>query len=256
MAEETRPGVSLVADVGNSRVKWGLCTAGRIVASAALPPDAPLAWAEQLAAWTLPPGPLVWTVSGVHPQRQARLEAWLGQRGDRVQVVENYRQLPLQVKVEQPAQVGIDRLFNAVAAQHRRRPGVPAVVIDPGSAVTVDWLDEAGTFRGGAIFPGLRLMAQALRDYTALLPLVEVRTPQPTVPAPSTVAAIEAGIYWAVVGGIRALLDRLRQQTAHPPMVFLTGGDAALLAPALEGEVICWPEMTLEGIRLTAEARL
>src|SRR5205085_7856667 len=109
---------------------------------------------------------------GVHPARRQRLADWLLARGDEVEVVVSPGRLPLATALPQPEKAGIDRLFNAVAVNSRRRPNAAAVVVDAGSAVTVDLVDEHGVFRGGAILPGLRLMAQALHDYTALLPAV------------------------------------------------------------------------------------
>src|SRR6185312_8188631 len=106
--------------------------------------------------------------------------------------------LPLRVLVQQLDHVGIDRLLDAVAANSRRPAGVPAIIIDAGSAVTVDLVDEAGAFTGGAILPGLRLMAKALHDYTALLPLVDPPTQAPPLPGTATIPAIESGIFWAV----------------------------------------------------------
>jgi type III pantothenate kinase len=241
----------LVVDVGNTRIKWGLCSACGIRATAALPPDAPDAWHEQLQRWNLT-GSLVWAVTGVHPGRQDGLLRWLQARGDTGHMLDA-EHLPLRVLVEHPRKVGIDRLLDAVAANSRRRPGAPAVVIDAGSAVTVDWLDEAGAFRGGAIFPGLRLMARALHEHTALLPLVEVPQGIPPLPGTATAPAITAGIFWAVVGGIQALTAQLGAGSAGHPDVFLTGGDAALLHQALPATLL-WPDMTLEGIRLAALA--
>src|SRR5207248_764001 len=153
-----------------------------------------------------------------------------------------------------PDSVGIDRLLNAVAAARRVRPGTAAVLVDAGSAVTVDWLDGSGAFAGGAIFPGLRLMTQALHDYTALLPLVKIERANPPVPATSTRVAIETGVFWAVAGGIEALVARLAAGFSGTTEVFLTGGDAPLLAKALNPNVQLWPHMTLEGIRIAAEA--
>ena len=91
-----------------------------------------------------------------------------------MRVLQYAGELPLRVELEKPDHVGIDRLLDAVAVNSRRAPGVPAVIIDAGSAVTVDLVDGAGAFRGGAILPGLRLMAKSLHDYTALLPLIEL----------------------------------------------------------------------------------
>jgi type III pantothenate kinase len=243
---------ALVVDVGNSRIKWGRCLDGQITDSVSLPADDPKAWQEQLRCWNLT-GAVPWVVTGVHPQRRDRLAEWLRQRGDAVRILDDWQQLPLRVRVERPEWVGIDRLLNAVAASRRVRLGRAAVLVDAGSAVTVDWLDESGAFAGGAIFPGLRLMTQALHDYTALLPLVQIQQPAPPVPATSTPAAVEAGVFWAVAGGLQVLIVRLGSRAATPPEVFLTGGDAPLLATALSQDLHLWPHMTLEGIRIAAE---
>lgn len=242
----------VVADVGNSRIKWGRCSADGVAASASLPPDDPAAWQQQLESWGLA-APLAWVVGGVQPQRRDALADWLRRRGDQVTVLESWKQLRLPVLVDHPDRVGLDRLLNAVAASHRVPRGTPAVLIDAGSAVTVDWLDRTGAFAGGAIFPGLRLMARALHDYTALLPLVESRSVNPDMPGKSTGAAIEAGIFGAVVGGIQLLVQQLTACAPGRPMVFLTGGDASLIRAALDPDVILWPHLTLEGLRLSAE---
>ena len=167
-------------------------------------------------------------------------------------MLERATQLPLAVPLAHPEYVGIDRLLNAVAAKRRLPPGRPAVLVDAGSAVTVDWLDEMHAFRGGSIFPGVRLMAKALNDYTALLPLVTVAEPIPPLPAGDTLGAMQAGIFHATVGGIERIVRHLSQ--AGSQEVFVTGGDAELLHAALAGPPpILWPTQTLEGILSSAE---
>jgi type III pantothenate kinase len=242
----------IVVDVGNSRVKWGRCADGVVVESVSLPHNE-AAWQEQVERWRLG-GALRWVVASVRPRTADQIIAWARRRGNSVVPLETARQLPLQVLVDKPDWVGIDRLLNAVAANARRRPGVPAVVVDAGSAVTVDFVDGNGAFRGGSIFPGLRLMCQALHDHTALLPLIQVTQPLPPVPATSTPTAMEAGVYWAVTGGIDALVRRLQAAAGVVPDVFLAGGDAALLEPGLQTRALVWPLITLEGIRMAAEA--
>lgn len=242
----------LVADVGNTRIKWGRCLPGAIRESASLSPEDPVAWAAQLDAWGMRQ-PSSCVVTGVHPRRRDVLAAWLSEQGHRVIVLDDSRQLPLSVLLEHPERVGVDRLLNAVAVNSRRPTGVPAIVVDAGSAVTVDWLDEQGAFRGGAILPGIRLMAKALHNYTALLPLVEIREGLPKLPGASTPAAMQAGIFWAVAGGIRSLVAELAARALHLPQTWVAGGDASLLLAALGADVIAWPEMTLEGIRLAAQ---
>jgi type III pantothenate kinase len=246
--------VDIVVDVGNTRIKWGQCRDQRVHGYVSLPPDDAGAWAYQAAEWHLREQ-LGWAVSGVNPPRRDRLIDWIRQRGDTVYLLDDYRNLPLRVRVPAPARVGIDRLLNAVAT--RMSAGrCHCIVIDAGSAVTVDWIDDEGSFRGGAIFPGLRLMAQALNRYTALLPLVEVREPNPPLPGDDTPSAIQAGVFWAVAGGIRALIRQLQAQISSSRRwkVFLTGGDAGALLPVMDRDFEYWPQMTLEGIRISAEA--
>jgi type III pantothenate kinase len=241
----------VVVDVGNSRIKWGRCSPDAIVAAASLPAESPDVWRQQRERWELDQ-PTTWVLTGVHPPRVQQLHDWLQRQGDTITVINDPHCLPLRVLVERPDHVGIDRLLDAVAVNGRRSVGSPAVVIDAGSAVTVDWLDESGALQGGAILPGLRLMTQALHDHTALLPMIETPSEPPPLPGKSTPAAIAAGVYWAVAGGIAALITEYGRRAARPPEVYLTGGDAAALVPALPAARL-WPEMTLEGIRRTAE---
>ncbi len=255
--------VDLVADVGNSRIKWGRCLGGAVAATASLPAADPTAWEERLREWGLI-GSLSWAVGGVHPDSSNGLVRWLQRRGDAVRHLTRADPLPIQVLTEHPDRVGMDRLFNAVAAARRLSPGRPGVLVDAGSAVTVDWLDEVHAFRGGAIFPGVRLMARALHDYTALLPAVPVGPLIPPLPGRSTVPAMQAGVFWAVVGGVETIARRLGRLTAAPPHIFLTGGDAEWIEEALDRddgppwlagfEKTLWPEQTLQGLLLSAEA--
>jgi type III pantothenate kinase len=248
--------VDVVVDVGNTRIKWGRCVNGAVVESVSLPPDLESVWQEQREWWRLPTS-LTWALSSVHPQRCNDLADWLRRKGETVWLLERWQQLPLEVAVEYPERVGLDRLLNAVAAKSQVPRSVPIFVIDAGSAVTVDCVDPSGAFVGGAIFPGLRLMAQALHEHTAQLPLVQIATSCPPALGKNTERAIEAGVFWAVAGGIKVLLRQMlgRVNSRRQEEIFLTGGDASLLADALEATVHLWPTMTLEGLRLTAEAQ-
>jgi type III pantothenate kinase len=239
----------VVIDIGNSRIKWGLCSDDRIVQSVSLPPDDSTFWEKQVEGWQVLKGS-PWAIATVHPDRLSRIVKWLQHRGDTIHVLRDWRDLGLEVLVDNPERVGIDRLLNAVAA--RSKGTGPAIMIDAGTAITVDYLDEKGRFCGGSILPGMRLMGQALHSHTAQLPLVEGPKSLPPVPGRSTVAAIEAGIYWGAVGAVRVIVEQLESQSANPPRVFLTGGDAATLACGLGEDFVHWPEMTLEGIRIAA----
>jgi type III pantothenate kinase len=244
---------AVVVDVGNSAIKWGRCAEGLVAEAVSLPPADPAAWNKQAGQWGLAGPGDSWVVTSVNPGYCDRLVDWLKQRGSSVRVLAEARELPLQVSLEKPDHVGIDRLLDAVAANGLRPPGRPAVVVDAGSAVTVDWIDADGTFTGGAIMPGFRLMSRALHEHTALLPLILTPKSAPPVPGTSTPSAMELGIFWSVIGGVAAILDAYRRRFDSEPAVFLTGGDALVLLGGLKPPVTHWPEMTLEGIRLTAE---
>jgi type III pantothenate kinase len=245
--------VDVVVDVGNTRIKWGRCVDEGVVEGVTVLPDNPPDWQEQISKWELPQ-PIRWAVSGVHPARRDYLIEWVKKRGDQVVLIDDYRQLPLKILVHYPERVGIDRLLNAVAAKIGALRFDAIIIVDAGSAVTVDLLDGTGAFLGGAIFPGFRLMGQALHDHTALLPVVEIRESNPALPGKDTEAAIRAGVFWAVAGGVKALVRQMtaRSKLHRQPELFITGGDAKLLLPVLEAEFQHIPQLTLEGIRLTA----
>jgi type III pantothenate kinase len=236
----------LVADVGNTRIKWGHCLPDGLQI-AAVAPDDPAGWSEQLRTWQVGAS-AEWAVAGVHPMRRDRLAAWLRETGASVRVISDYRELPIRVDVTEPEKVGIDRLLNAVAAAARVPCGTAAIAIDAGSAVTVDLVDAAGAFRGGSIFPGLRLMARALHEFTAQLPLIEVFDPH-DLPARDTTAAIRAGVFHAVCGGIDRLVEQLGEPGAR---VFLAGGSLELAAALRCHPEVVGPALTLEGIRRAA----
>jgi type III pantothenate kinase len=251
---------NIVVDIGNSRIKWGYCAEDRVLYRASLPPDEPSSWEDQVKRWDLGVG-LQWAVAGVHPERIERIMNWVTKRDDRITLIQDRNWLPIEmILVEEPHRVGIDRLLNAVAAKERVQPETSIFIIDAGSAVTVDWVDEEGAFRGGTIFPGIQMMAKALHDNTAALPLLSIDTDpvhaNPSLPGTSSRSAITAGIYWAVAGGIKGILRQLQGKVGafRKHEVFLTGGDANYLAPVMDLEVELWPTMTLEGVRLAAEA--
>lgn len=245
---------TVVVDVGNTRIKWGRGGNGPVSETVSLPADDPDAWKNQIRAWRLD-ADCQWVIASVHPDRSARLAEWLTNEGHAIHMLQ-WQELPLRIDLDQPSRVGIDRLLDAVAANSRRPANEPAVIVDTGTAVTIDWVNAKGAFCGGAIFPGLGLMARSLHDHTALLPLLEIRQVPARPPGKTTAEAMEAGIYGAVLGGIEMLVRELGAGATQEPHVFLTGGDAELLAPQLGPAVLFWPTMTLEGIRLTAETLL
>jgi type III pantothenate kinase len=262
----------IVVDIGNTRIKWGLVHLQRsLIETTESLADDPEAWQRTINLWRSFPrwrersGPMQWVVASVNPGRTERLRAWIEGRGDVFFHLEQAAQLPLRIDVDHPDRVGIDRLLNAVAVTRLVPPGRGSVLIDAGSAVTVDWLDERHTYRGGIIFPGLDLMAEALHRYTALLPRVTLALPMPDLPARATIPAMQGGIFLAVIGGIREVVRRYAERATVPPRVYFSGGQAPVLARAMElhdasrregpwDDYQLWRDQTLVGILHSAEA--
>jgi type III pantothenate kinase len=248
-----------VVDIGNSRIK--LC---RVVGGAlqlpvrGLPADDVAGWERLAAEWEFTLG-RTWAVAATDPNRRQQFIAWAASRREPVVAIDSPRKVPIAVTVDEPERVGIDRLLNVLAAKAHVRPGQPAIVVDAGSAVTVDLLDEEGRFAGGAIFPGLRLMSRALHDYTAQLPLVEPSGSMPAgPPGANTEAAMRHGILLAVAGGIDALVREIAARCTTAPHLVLTGGDmtpqlAGLLQSRHQFRSEVRPALTLEGILRAAE---
>jgi len=235
---------NIVVDVGNSRMKWGRVEAHAVTVTAALPLDDVVAWGEMLAAWHLPASSQ-WVLAGSQPDARDRFTQWLITQYQHPLILDDHRHLPLRVQVDAPERVGFDRLLNAVGIGDRT-----AIIIDAGTAITVDFV-EAGTFHGGAILPGLRLMGRTLHDYTARLPLVEFQGQPPLLPpAKNTHDAIGLGTTAMLTAGVRALIAGYRER-AHWPVI-VTGGDADYFAD-IDAQVEVQPHLTLEGIRRTME---
>ena len=251
----------LAIDVGNTRVKLGLfaCPSSRLrgelptcVERTTLLSGEPLSWG-MLAQWQsaatdwLPP-----VIAGSNPNGVEQLIAdWPSSLGPQPRVIANTDDCPLAIRVDEPRRVGIDRLLNAVAVNELRRADRPAVIVDSGTATTVDVVSSDGAFEGGAILPGLALSAKALHEYTALLPLVSVPELGQATPEPlgrNTRAAIRSGLFWGQLGAVKELIDR---QVGTDADLFVTGGGGALIASHLP-HARFEPHLPLQGLVLLA----
>jgi type III pantothenate kinase len=245
----------VVVDIGNSRIKWGLCRTGyddEVFAS--LPGDAPGEWELQLQKWDLR-SRITWAVAGVQPHWQEQFTHWAEARGDRVQAITN-EHISIPIEVDEPEKVGIDRLLNAMAANWLKPATMQAVVVSVGTAVTVDLVREFGSFAGGAIFPGPRLMAESLHQFTAKLPRVqmgEVEYFEP--PGRNTHSAIQTGISCAILGGASLLIEKMILDRKQHTWVIMTGGALGEMAEfpiAQVARVMVCPSLTLVGLRIAA----
>ncbi len=132
---------------------------------------------------------------------------------------------PIRIALPNPGEVGADRVVNAVAAIKRYAP--PLVIVDFGTATTFDVVDSEGTYRGGAIAPGINLSIDALARAAAKLPRIAVAAPERVI-GRSTIEAMQSGIFWGYVGLIEGLVKRIVNEYGSPMTVIATGGLAPL----------------------------
>jgi type III pantothenate kinase len=158
------------------------------------------------------------------------------------------------ILVDNPTEVGADRLVNSVAAYARY--GGPCVVVDFGTATTFDMVSAKGEYLGGAIAPGLAISAEALFARAARLSRVDVKKPAKVV-GTNTVAAVQSGLYYGYIGLVDGILERIVNETRVPdlpaPKVIATGGLAHLIVDDSRFIQTVDDMLTLDGLRLIYE---
>jgi type III pantothenate kinase len=151
---------------------------------------------------------------------------------------------------DSPADVGADRIVNAVAGYAAH--GGPLIIVDFGTATTFDVVSGKGEYRGGIICPGLAISAEALFARTARLQRVEIREPERLI-GNTTVGSIQSGLYYGYLGLVDGLIERLRGELGTGTKVIATGGLAPLVARGSRYISACDEQLTLTGLRLLWE---
>ncbi len=159
-------------------------------------------------------------------------------------------EIGLKVLYEPPADVGADRLVDAVAAIEKY--GAPCIIVDFGTATTFNAINSEGEYLGGVITPGIMISADALFERTAKLPRVDIKRPT-TVIGSSTIAAMQSGLYYGYVGLVDGVLRKMIAELGGAPRVIATGGLAPLIATGSELIELVDDTLTLEGLRLVYE---
>jgi type III pantothenate kinase len=168
-------------------------------------------------------------------------------RADPVIVGEKGVRLGTRALVDRPEEVGADRLVNTVAA-HDRYKG-PLIVVDFGTATTLDVVDADGNYIGGVIAPGINLSLAALHMAAAKLPSVRISRTERVI-GKDTVSCMQSGIYWGYLGLVEGLVGRIKAEFGAPMRTIATGGLAPLFAGATDSIEQVDPDLTLWGLRL------
>lgn len=153
----------------------------------------------------------------------------------------------LDIKYENPREVGADRIVNAVAAIHEY--GSPLIIVDFGTATTYCYINEHNQYMGGAIAPGIGISTEALYSRAAKLPRIEISRPDDVI-GKNTVSAMQAGILYGYVGQVEGIVKRMKDKSSVQPTVIATGGLANLIAQESSVIDIVDPFLTLKGLQL------
>ncbi len=153
----------------------------------------------------------------------------------------------VRIRMDNPREVGPDRIVNAAAAHHLY--GGPIIITDLGTATTFDTVSKEGDYLGGAIAPGMGTAAEALFMRAAMLPRVELIHPKHAI-GTSTIAAMQSGIIFGYVGLIEGIVARIQQELGEKAKVVATGGYAELIAKETPIIDVVDPNLTLIGLRL------
>lgn len=242
----------VLISIGNTRARLAAASGSTLEPSRVVDcanPEGVTAAARELVERFGAPAVLI---ASVNEPVASKLSATLG--GVKVLRIGTDIAIPIQHTLTDASTVGQDRLLNALGAFARSQQA--CIVVDAGTAVTVDFVDGEGTFHGGAIAPGIRMMRDALHAHTAALPKAEIAAehlhapPEPPF-GKNTVEAINLGITASVTGLVHLLIDRYAAFYEAYPRVVATGGDAPLLFEHDELVESIVPDLPLIGM-LTA----
>lgn len=242
----------LAVNIGNTRTRIGAWVDGELQPAVSIlhSDDAALrdalksAWALCQEAGNSELARVV--VASVHPQRTTDIVAMVRDvLGVSPLRIEKDLIAPVGRQLDREAIVGEDRLLNAAGAFSVTKQA--CAIIDAGTAITVDFVDGAGTFHGGAIAPGATMMLQTLHNHTAQLPEVSLARPKEAI-GHNTVEAMRCGVFHGLRGMVRELVEHYAGVAGAYPLVVATGGDAALLFEDYPLVERIAPDLSLIGI--------
>ncbi|PIU23972.1 MAG: pantothenate kinase [Chloroflexi bacterium CG08_land_8_20_14_0_20_45_12] len=165
-------------------------------------------------------------------------------------VVEAGVKTGIRIRVDNPREVGSDRVVGAVAAHYLY--GKPVIIIDLGTATTFDVVSPDGDYLGGAIAPGIGIAVEALFTRTAMLPRIELVRPKQAI-GRNTVSAMQSGIIFGYIGLIEGMVQRIEKELGEKSKVVATGGYAHVVAQEIPIIEIVNPDLVLTGLRLIYE---
>lgn len=239
----------LAIDIGNTNTHVGMFEEDVLISVCTIKNESPLQahFAQALNPTTLHKTQAV-VIASVNPKAEAVVTEYLRQYlHTQLHSLGKDIPIPIPILTEYPEKVGVDRLVNALAAFERTKNRT--IVIDAGTALTIDAINDKGAFLGGIIAPGMDTSAKALHHYTALLPQIAISKPK-NILGKNTEEAIHSGIYWGTIGMVNQLITMIGNELEGQPAVIATGGNGPMLAREIPRITAVLPSLTLEGISI------
>lgn len=241
-------GYFLLIDVGNTRVKWARIEGEQLI-SGVPSPALPDSLSVMESTWSLFEPPLGVALSNVAGERvEGEITSFIHNQWSLVPFIAKSQNFGLGVTsgYQEPERLGVDRWLALVAA--RARSLQPVVIVDAGSACTIDLLDAKGCHLGGYILPGLVSMGNALAHGTHQIQRIKNLEPVGLDPGTDTVAGISSGALLALVGAIERVIKDFDARGFKNPLLLMTGGDAESLAGLLRYPAQVAADLVLEGL--------
>lgn len=247
----------ILIDIGNTTTGIATWANASIRTALHVPTDDTVAFEESLKTHiqACPGGqPAAVVVGSVVPDALDRVRDTVQESlQQQILVVGDAVALPIDVAVRDRKAIGVDRVCAAAAAFEQVQAA--CVVVDFGTAVTVDVVDDDGVLLGGAILPGVELQFRALHKHTAALPAVSQGVPELPY-GRDTVEAIQTGVCRGIVGAVRGIVEGYASTLNRWPQVVATGGDTEFMAPLLDFADSFVRDLTLRGVGLAYDKHL
>jgi type III pantothenate kinase len=245
--------MNLLIDSGNSFVKWALATDESLTIEGSCPSNAVSSLHETWKNYDVPARVIVSNVAGKRVATEIRNAVSALWQLDAEFIVSSKNCCGLTNSYSKLEQLGVDRWMAMVAAHQKAKDSV--IVVDCGTAVTIDLVNKNGLFIGGVILPGLNTAFQSLRADTDVVEDISSIKRDVSPVAQSTEDGVAAGVLLGLAGGIERVVREQSSLIDHTPAVFMTGGDAEKLAPYLAIAAVLQPDLVLQGLRIFSERK-
>jgi len=232
--------MNLVVDIGNSRTKICIFNENRIVSQTVCD-----SFSNEWILELLKKEKIATVLFSTVVQPVDDIKQLIFSHGFKCIIFDHNTKIPIQNIYKTPYTLGLDRLAAAIGA-NELLPNQNVVIIDAGTAITIDFINAENQFVGGNISPGLNTRYKALHNYTNKLPLLELRSEWPIL-GTNTETAISSGVQQGVVFELFGYIDWFIQQYTNVKTI-ITGGDAEFLAKNIQQSIIVEPDLVLKGL--------